>query len=47
MFRLYVNGQFIGEAPYEEFFGDCFGFQVWSGTESIVVDFDNLSIKTY
>ncbi len=44
-FKLYVNGKLMGETPHEEFFGDYFGFRIWSGEESLTVDVDNFIIK--
>lgn len=45
-FKAYVNGQFVSESAAEEFFGEYFGFQLWSGTESLTIEVDDLTIKT-
>jgi len=45
-YRLFINGQLIGEAPFEEFFGNYFGFQIWSGNESLFIEADDLKIKS-
>jgi hypothetical protein len=44
---LFLNGQKVGETSYQVFYGDRFGFQIWSGNETIEVEFDNLQIKTF
>ena len=46
LYRLFINGQLIGEAPHEEFFGNYFGFQIWSGSESLVIEADDLKIRS-
>jgi hypothetical protein len=47
LLKLFVNGQEMGEVPAEEFFGDSFGFQIWSGNDRLTVDVDNFTIKYY
>ncbi|MFM7328070.1 MAG: caspase domain-containing protein [Bacteroidota bacterium] len=46
-FKLFINGQLIGEAPVEEFFGNYFGFQLWSGNESLSIEADDLKIRSF
>ncbi len=45
VFEFFVNDQLVGETPAESFFGNLFGFEVWSGNEKIKVDFDDLIIR--
>ena len=45
LFKLYINGRLMGETPYKKFFGDSFGFQLWSGTDNLIVDVDNVIIQ--
>lgn len=44
-YKFYINGNFIGETSYQQFFGDNFGFQLWSGNEKLSIEIDNISIK--
>ncbi len=46
-FKFYVNDVLIGDCPAEELYGNRFGFQVWSGNNNIIVDFDDLVIQKY
>ncbi|MEO7922594.1 MAG: caspase family protein [Chitinophagaceae bacterium] len=43
--KLVVNGQLMGEAPFKSFYGEYFGFQVWSGEENLVLDIDEFTIR--
>lgn len=46
-FHLLVNDQLIGSVNAESFFGNYFGFQIWSGNESLTVEMDDLVISGY
>lgn len=45
-FSFFVNEKLIGTAKAEPFFGNYFGFQIWSGNESLTVEADDLVIRT-
>lgn len=43
--KLYINYLLIGETAYQSFFGDYFGFQLWSGNSSLSIEVDDFTIK--
>src|SRR5687768_12277792 len=43
--QIYINDKYLGKVPFEGFNGNYFGFQIWSGTESLTVDFDKFQIN--
>ena len=45
LLRLYINDQYVDEAPYTEFFGNYIGFSVYNKQE-ISVDYLNISYPT-
>ena len=44
-FSFLVNDQLIGESAAENFFGNYFGFQLWSGNESLSIEVDEIVIS--
>jgi hypothetical protein len=45
--KLFINGQLMGEAIFSGFYGENFGFRIWSGSESLVLDVDKFTIKEF
>lgn len=43
--RLYVNNNLIGETKYQPFYGNNFGFEVWSGNSNLTLDVDEISLR--
>jgi hypothetical protein len=46
-FKLYINHELVGTAPFEPFYGKSFGFQVWSGNSTLSIEIDDFAIKKY
>jgi hypothetical protein len=44
--KLLINERLMGQTVFGKFYGDLFGFQVWSGDESLIIEVDKLTIKT-
>lgn len=45
--KLFINGQLMGETSLKSFYGEYFGFQIWSGEESLVLDIDDFTIREF
>jgi hypothetical protein len=45
LFKLYINDQLIGTTSGESLAGPYFGLCVWSGTEYLSIDIDELTIR--
>lgn len=45
MIKLYVNDLLVGETKSQSFFGNYFGFQLWSGSSNLSIEVEDFAIR--